>query len=94
MSTTIKTNAAFIKAFIKKFGGDHRKDFWIKEIDGTPTSGEGCFVNGLELFDYYNMDYAETTYRMMILIVVDDWLNSVGWFGEPQDAGTLKFYRA
>ena len=63
---------------------------WMRVIDGVPTSGEGCTIDGLPIVDYY--DGREPTYLFKVLSKVCDWAQARGWFAELQDAGTVKFY--
>lgn len=64
---------------------------WMKVIDGQPTSGEGCFIDGLPVVEYY--DGYEPTYLFGVLKSVCDFAESVGWRAELYNAGTVKFYQ-
>jgi hypothetical protein len=85
---------AFLEAFPSKPESSHlacdRSDTWMHMIDGAPTTGEGCIVNGMPVFDYYSQDYK--MYELGVLKTVADWARARGMFGEAYDAGTLKFY--
>ena len=85
----------FLAAFPKKSSsapdaGDYN-DTWMRVIDGAPTTGEGCIINGLPVMNTY--DSREPTYILGVLKEVHDWAYSLGYFPEPADAGTLKFYK-
>jgi len=89
----------FCKAFLARFPSKpessrlacDRSDTYCLVVDGQPTTGEGCIIDGLRLLDVY--EATEPLYTLSILRVVVDWAHSQGWFAETQDAGTVKFYR-
>lgn len=86
----------FCEAFLAQFPTKPTTDdynasnTWMRVIDGVPTSGEGCIIEGLPLVDYY--DGREPTYLFKVLSKVCDWAHARGWFAELQDPGTVKFY--
>lgn len=89
---------AFCDAFLARFPSKKESahlecdgsETWMHVIDGYPTSGEGCVIEGLPLVDYYGG--REPTYHFHTLKVVSDWADSQGWRAETYDAGTVKFY--
>lgn len=89
---------AFCEAFLAAFPSKKdsspdvfdRSDTWMRMIDGAPTTGEGCYVDGLPVFDYWTRNYE--LYELGVLKKVAEWARGQGMFGEAQDAGTLKFY--
>jgi hypothetical protein len=90
---------AFCEAFLTAFPSKRESsnlacdgsDTWMQMIDGAPTTGEGCIVNGLPVYDHYSQNYE--LYDLGILKTVAEWAKTQGMYGEPYDAGTLKFYR-
>lgn len=89
---------AFCEAFLAEFPSKpessdlacDRSETWMRMIDGAPTTGEGCYINGLPIYDHWTTNY--DLYELGILKTVADWARTKGMFGEPYDAGTLKFY--
>lgn len=90
---------AFCEAFLARFPTKKESghlecdasDTWMRVIDGQPTSGEGCVIDGLPIVDYYGG--REPTYLFNTLKIVCDWADTQGWRAELQDAGTVKFYQ-
>lgn len=86
---------AFLAEFPSKRESGHlacdRSDTWMHVIDGAPTTGEGCIINGLPAYNTYNE--SPNLYEFGILRTVVQWAASQGWYGENHDAGTLKFFR-
>lgn len=86
---------AFLARFPSKKESGHLEcdasDTWMRVIDGHPTSGEGCVIDGLPIVDYFGG--REPTYLFNTLKVVCDWADTQGWRAELQDAGTVKFYQ-
>jgi hypothetical protein len=90
---------AFCEAFLAAFPSKKESSYlacdtsetWMQMIDGAPTTGEGCIVNGLPVYDHWTTNYE--LYDMGILKTVAEWAKTQGMYGEPYDSGTLKFYR-
>jgi hypothetical protein len=90
---------AFCLAFVTEFPSKKESErlacdashTWMRVIDGQPTSGEGCIIEGLSLVDYY--DGREPLYLFGVLKRVCDWAESVGWRAELANPGTVKFYQ-
>jgi hypothetical protein len=90
---------AFCEAFLAAFPSKKESErlacdatqSWMKVIDGRPTSGEGCFIEGLPLVDYY--DGREPLYLFSVLKRVCDWAETQGWRAELANPGTVKFYK-
>ena len=94
---TIKNKETFIKAFNNRFGNGRdlvflRSDDRVILEEGASivvtVGGESC---SMPIFDYYTEDYQETFYQLNVLHQVNNWVNSVGWWSEAENAGTLQF---
>lgn len=93
----IKTAQEFCDAFLATFPDKpatevhNETKVWMKVVDGVPTTGESCYIEGLCAVEYY--DDWEPTYQFSILKKVCDFAEQHGWFAELYDPGTVKFFK-
>lgn len=93
----IKTAQDFVDAFIAAFpdkpgdGINSETKVWMKLVDGIPTTGESCYIDGLCAVEYY--DGWEPIYQFGVLTKVCKFAEQHGWMAELYDAGTVKFYK-
>lgn len=67
-----------------EFSSDRVNAIWFKQ--------EGAEIDGLRVHDeYHNGRY--DLYDPTVLISFDNFLNSLGFYSEPYDAGTLLAYK-
>ena len=97
MTRQIKTKEGFVNAFNKKFGNG--KELVILRSDDRVILKEGSCIRikidgesyDMTIFDYYNEDYKEHYYQLMVLHQVNKWVRDHGWWSEAENAGSLQF---
>lgn len=66
-----------------------RGGIWV-----ASTEDGQCDADGLELFNYYAEDYQEKYYIFGIRKPLHELLESMGWYGEWYDCGTMMIRKA
>ena len=90
---TIKTTKGFIGAFNRRFNRSTKDPYnkgKVWEEAGQPVTGENNYCNGLEIYDYYSLDYSNR--EGGTLKVVSEWATARGWYHEARDGATIVFY--